>query len=197
MYVFDRAYNDFELWEKIISQKSDFVTRLKDCPRVRYLQIKVLNKMKNKDGVLFDRPYKPTNKKNAKKNIKLRHVIYRDPASQKIFHFVCSDSKISGQVIADIYKRRWAVELLFRWLKGHLDIRRLPVKTKNAVRVLLAAAVLFQLLLQLKKIMDKFRGTLWDLLRAIRSTLLQKSLVDTGPPDGCRWSSASAAGSTA
>lgn len=191
MYVFDRAYNDFDFWEKIVSIKSDFVTRLKDCSRVRYLQIKVLRKVKNKTGVLYDGPYKPTNKKNRKKDIKLRHIIYRDPTTQKIFHFICSDKKVSGQIVADIYKRRWAVELLFRWLKGHLDIRRLPVKTKNAVRVLLAVAVLFQLLLQLKKITDNFKGSLWELLRTIRSISIQKSLVDTGPPDGCRWSSTS------
>ena len=80
------------------------------------------------------------------------------------------------------------MELLFRWLKGHLDIRRLPTKTKNAVRTMLAAAVLFQLLLQLKKISDKFQGTLWELLRQIRSAVILKSLLDTGPPDGCRWS---------
>ena len=94
-------------------------------------------------------------KPSQKKNIELRHVIYRDPTTQKIFHFVCSDLKITARAIADIYRKRWAVELLFRWLKGHLDIRRLPTKTKNAVRTMLAAAVLFQLLLQLKKIIDK------------------------------------------
>mgnify|MGYP001588234562 CR=1 FL=1 len=116
-------------------------------------------------------------------------MIYRDPTTQKIFHFVCSDLKITARAIADIYRKRWAVELLFRWLKGHLDIRRLPTKTKNAVRTMLAAAVLFQLLLQLKKIIDKFKGTLWDLLRSIRSALTRKCLVDSGPPDGCRWRS--------
>ena len=187
MYVFDRAYNDFDFWEKIISIKSDFVTRLKDCPRHRYLQIKVLSQVKNKDGVLFDGPYLPTRNDDRKKNIKLRQIIYRDKITKKIFHFVCSDLKISAKTIANIYKKRWAVELLFRWLKGHLDIRRLPTKTKNAIRTMLAAAVLFQLLLQLKKITDKFQGTLWDLLRVIRSATIRKSLVDTGPPDGCRW----------
>ena len=38
MYVFDRAYNDFDFWEKIISKGSDFVTRLKDCERNRLLE---------------------------------------------------------------------------------------------------------------------------------------------------------------
>ena len=79
------------------------------------------------------------------------------------------------------------MELLFRWLKGHLDIRRLPTKTKNAIQTMLATAVLLQLLLQLKKITDKFHGTLWDLLRAIRSTIIQKSLLNTGSQDGYRW----------
>jgi transposase len=114
-------------------------------------------------------------------------VIYRDPLTQKIFHFVCSDLKITARTIADIYERRWAVELLFRWLKGHLDIRRLPTKTTNAIRTMLAAAVLFQLLLQLKKITDKFKGTLWGLLRSIRADLAKKCLADSGPPEGCRW----------
>jgi hypothetical protein len=195
VYVFDRAYNDFSLWEKIISAKSHFVTRLKDYPRNRYLQMKVLRKAKSKDAVLYDGTYRPTAPRSQAKNIKLRHVIYRDKLTKKIFHFVCSDFKISAKAIADIYKKRWAVELLFRWLKGHLDIRRLPTKTKNAVKIMLAAAVLFQLLLQLKKITDKFQGTLWDLLRAIRSVTIQKSLLDTGPPDGCRWNSMLAAGS--
>ena len=187
MYVFDRAYNDFNLWEKIVAANSNFVTRLKDWPRNRYLQMKVLSRAGDKDGVLYDGLYQPTSPESQKKEIKLRHVIYRDKLTKKIFHFVCSDMKISAKTIASIYKRRWAVELLFRWLKGHLDVRRLPAKTTNAIRTMLAAAVLFQLLLQMKKITDKFQGTLWDLLRALRSCVLQKTLLDIGPPEGCRW----------
>ena len=149
--------------------------------------MKVLLHVGNKNGVLYDSPYQPSSSESQKKNIHLRHVIYRDPLTQKIFHFVCSDMKISARTIADIYKKRWAVELLFRWLKGYLDIRRLPTKTINAVRTILAAAVLFQLLLQLKKITDKLKGTLWDLLRSSRSELVKKCLADSSPPDGCRW----------
>ena len=34
-YVFDRAYNDVDFWEKIVRAKSHFVTRLKDCAKRR------------------------------------------------------------------------------------------------------------------------------------------------------------------
>lgn len=185
MYVFDRAYNDFIFWQKIVNLKSHFVTRLKDYPRVHMAEIKLMINEKNKikDGVIYDGIYKPS-KKNK---LKLRHVVYRDSLTKKLFHFVTSDFKISAQTVADIYKRRWAVELLFRWLKGHLDIRRLPTKTINAVKVQLAVAVMVQLLLQLKKIIDSYQGSLWQLLRQIRSTYIAKSLAGKDPPPGCRW----------
>jgi putative transposase len=117
----------------------------------------------------------------------IRHVIYRDPATKKLFHFVSSDLKCPAEVIAAIYKRRWGVELLFRWLKGHLDIRRLPVKNSNAVKIQLAVAVLVQLLLQLKKLTTGFPGSLWQLLRKIRSSVIRQILADSGEADGCRW----------
>ncbi len=105
-----------------------------------------------------------------------------------------SDFESSAQVIADTYKQRWAVELLFRWLKGHLDIRYLESKDTNAVRIQLAAAVLTQLLLQLKKITEQYQGTLWELLRQMRTNLIKQSLSQRENPDDCRWKSAARTG---
>jgi hypothetical protein len=191
-YVFDRAYNDFSFWEKIVQVGSHFVTRLKDHPRLRMMLMKMPDSVKEKDGVLYDDKYAPL----KEKSIPLRHVIYRDPLTKKIFHFITSNFKVAASTVAAIYKKRWAVELLFRWLKGHLDIRRLPTKTPNSVKTQLAAAVLVQLLLQLKKILDKFSGTLWDLLRTIRTGFAKRILAESDPPDDCRWNPASVAGTT-
>lgn len=195
MYVFDRAYNDFDFWEKIIVAGSDFTTRLKDCPRYRMLEMKVLQKNVNKTSVLYDGPFTSRAVSAKKKKTKLHHVIYRDPETKKIFHFVSSDLKISAKSIAQAYKRRWAVELLFRWLKGHLDIRYLPTKTPNAIKIQLAIAVLVQLLLQLKKLLDQYKGTLWgELLRDIRTMMITKILAVSDPPDDCRWNPKCSAG---
>ena len=192
MYVFDRAYNDFNFWQKIVEANSDFVTRLKDCASYRVLEKSVLRGNQKATGVVYDGPFVSTSLSARNSTLQLRHIIWRDPESQKVFHFVTSNKKMSGETIAGIYKKRWAVELLFRWLKGHLDIRRLPTKNPNAIQTQLAVAVLVQLLLQLKKTIDEFRGTLWDLLRTIRIGLCQQILVKYGPPEDCRWSTASA-----
>ena len=127
--------------------------------------------------------------REERKKAKYRYIVYRDPLTKKVFYFVTSDKTASAQSITDTYKKRWAVELLFRWLKGHLNIRYLAPKNKNAIKVQLAMAVLLQLLLQLKKIVEGYQGTLWALLRGMRTSLIRESLANSDPPDGCRWKS--------
>jgi hypothetical protein len=187
MYVFDRAYSDFEFWEKIVTNGSHFVTRVKQWDRHRALEREVLKNTKGRAGVLYDEPYQSTSVHAKNSALKLRYVIYRDPLTKRVFHFMSSDQKINADAVANIYKKRWSVELLFRWLKGHLNIRYLPVRTKNAVKTQLAVAVLVQLLIQLKKVTEGFRGTLWELLRAVRTELLKKIVARSGSPGGCRW----------
>lgn len=197
IYVFDRAYNDMDFWLKILDSGSQFVSRLKDSCGRRYHLAQILEETpQRRDGVLWEGNYTPSQpqmdryRKRAKEVTQLRHIIYRDPETKKIFHFITSDRKLSARAVADIYKRRWAVELLFRWLKGHIDIRYLPVKSSNAVKIQIAAAVLVQLLLQLRRLKTKFKGTLWDSLRLIRSNMIRISL-NSGDRSlasgGCRW----------
>lgn len=191
-YVFDRAYNDLAFWLKFITIGSHFVTRLKSCKRTQALQVKVLKLAKPTARVLYDGFYQPSipvfhRHQEQLEITPLRHIIYRDPLTQKIFHFVSSDFKASAQTIADIYKRRWAVELLFRWLKGHLDIRYLAVKSSNAIKIQLAVAVLVQLLIRLKKIATEFKGSIWELLRKIRTSSIRQTLGRGWIPEGCRW----------
>lgn len=191
-YVFDRAYNDLSFWYEIMQADSHFVTRLKNYPRLRMQEIKSKIKKSAQCRILFDGIYRPTkatfgHHPTVPKDITFRHIIYRDPETGKVFHFVTSDFKSSATAIADVYRKRWAVELLFRWLKGHLNIRYLSVKSVNAIKTQLAIAVLVQLLLQLKKIKDHFHGTLWELLRTIRTIQLREGLSISGTPDDCRW----------
>jgi len=186
IYVYDRAYLDLKLWTQIAEAGSHFVTRLKTTGFTKWLDATVLCDT-SQTGVLYEGEYEfgdqPT-KRHEKylQTTRLRHVVYRDPFSKKLFHFVSSDPILTAQQIADIYKRRWAVELLFRWLKGHLNIRRLPLKKTNAVEIQLAISVLFLLLLRLKQMREKFGGTLWALLREVRMLLNRQARMAVDDP---------------
>ncbi|MBK7893081.1 MAG: transposase [Bdellovibrionales bacterium] len=90
-----------------------------------------------------------------------------------------SDQKASAKMIANIYKRRWAVELLFRWMKGHLDLRRLPLKPerdpystcdRSSCSTSFAA----------EKIISKFKGTLGNFCARCEPRSREKSFRDAG-----------------
>lgn len=189
MYVFDRAYNDVGFWWNITTHGSDFTSRLKDCPKYHYHRKMVLDGIGEKVGVLWEGEWKASQSclnlhPEVPKDFKCRHIIYCDPETKKIFDFVTSDFKSSAQTIANTYKKRWAVELLFRWFKGHLKIRYFETRNPNAVRIQLTVAVLVQLLVQLYRTVTKFRGTLWECLRAIRTALAIEGIGTRAFPGG-------------
>lgn len=86
---------------------------------------------------------------------------------------------MSAQEVADTYKKRWGVELLFKWLKGHLNIRRVAMKNKNAVRIQLITAAIVQLLLRLRIETEKLSTNPWQLLRKLRCSL-ERRLFEIG-----------------
>lgn len=191
-YVFDRAYTSVNFWTKIMDKHSHFITRLKQrSVNTIKLPKSVVNSKEN--GILHDGVYKPTGTTTRCKmprhhlETKFRFIIYRDSKTKKTFYFVTSDWNSSAEDIAEVYKQRWSVELLFRWLKGHLKIRHLPTKNINAAKVQLAVAVLIQLLLKLKQTISKFSGTPWEMLRELRTSAIKQSLSrQTFPRRTCR-----------
>jgi Transposase DDE domain/Domain of unknown function (DUF4372) len=183
-YVFDRAYNELSYWWKIVQKGSHFVTRLKDSTRYRSRRFSMLRKNPDAVGVLSDGKWKPSKAALYKtpevsKDFELRHIVYRDSETKKIFDFITSDFGASAQEIADIYKKRWAVELLFRWLKGHLKVRALEPRNTNAIRIQLTIAVLVQLLIRLYRFVTGDSGTLWECLRKLRTDWLKAALNPT------------------
>jgi len=180
-YVFDRAYNELAYWWKIVKAEAHLVSRLKKCSYSKWRRKEILKKCQGQDGVLWDGEWKPSDSVLRKapqvpKDFVLRRIIFRDSETKKVFDFITSDFDCPAQEIADIYKKRWAVELLFRWLKGHLKIRYLEPRNPNAIKIQLTIAILVQLLVKLYQLQFRFKGTLWDCLRFLRIALAQRGI---------------------
>lgn len=188
VYVFDRGYPDLGFWWQIMQAGSHFVTRLRKTTEMRINHLfRYPRQFQNKTGVLIDQDYSPSVERlylhpEVPKDIKLRHIVYRDPKSQRLFDFVTSDRDASAQQIADIYKARWSVELLFRWLKQHLQLREPPYRNKNAIQSHLAIALLVRLLVELLRRKNNFEGTPAEALRIIVAALWHQGLTQCLSP---------------
>ena len=69
--------------------------------------------------------------------------------------YLSNDLDASAQEIADLYRRRWAIELFFRWIKQTLKITRFVGTSENAISIQIAVALITFLLLRLAQATQK------------------------------------------
>jgi len=82
-----------------------------------------------------------------------------------------NDLKSSAAAIAQMYKDRWEIELFFKWIKQHLNVKRFFGRSEGAVRTQILIALIAYLLLVLRKQASGAKQTLWELLREAGATL--------------------------
>ncbi len=72
---------------------------------------------------------------------KLRLVRYWDEEQKREFVFLTNAMDISALQVAELFKNRWQVELLFKWLKQHLKIKKFWSTTEDAVKIQIYAPI--------------------------------------------------------
>jgi Transposase DDE domain/Domain of unknown function (DUF4372) len=76
--------------------------------------------------------------------------------------------------IADLYKRRWQIELFFRLMKQTLKITHFIGRSENAVRIQIAVALIAFLLLRIMHKMAQGKQTLLETTRLVRTNLMHR-----------------------
>lgn len=175
-YVFDRGYCDYNWWNAIVQAGSRWVTRFKRDAAIRIVHSHAVPS--EAVDVLSDCTVEFTLKKprGGHRNLYAaplrRIVVARDNAAPLVL--ATNDLQTPAAQIAALYKRRWQIELFFKWIKQHLQIRRFFGRNENAVRIqLLTALIAYMLVLLLKRAKD-VPDTLWMMLAQLRAGLFQR-----------------------
>ena len=149
-YVFDKAYCHYGWWTKVHQTKAFFVTRPRISARFRTARLRPLVRPRG-DGftILKDAEVTFASKGDSKLDIPLRLIRLRRHDGGKTLELLTNDMKRSAKTIAALYKARWQIELLFRWIKQHLNIRRFIGTSDNAIRLQILAAMIAFLLLRI------------------------------------------------
>lgn len=155
IYVFDKGYCDYNWWKDIADKNSFFVTRLKKNAAYTIIKTNIIAD-EDKGFILKDHLINLSNKhpRGGKKNtlsaIPLRLVEIRHPSGKETpFHIVTNACQASAQSIAGWYKARWSIELLFKWLKQNLKIKRFLGENRNAIMIQIYVAIIAYVLLKL------------------------------------------------
>jgi hypothetical protein len=173
-YVFDLGYYDFGFWAKLDALGCRLVTRFKTNTPLnapRDLSLPPGSTLLS-DRIGFLPARQAMNRKNPMQDA-VREIVVRTEAGETL-RLLTNDLDASAQEIADLYKRRWQIELFFRVMKQTLKITKFIGRSENAVRIQIAVALIaFLLLRALQQITKETHGFL-ELVRLVRANLMHR-----------------------
>ena len=174
-YIVDKAYIDFDRLHKLHSQGAFFVTRAKDNMRFRRIYS---GKVDKKTGVQYDQIGKLETFYSLKSYPdKLRRIKYYDKDRKRNFIFITNNLDLKPEEIALLYKKRWEVELFFKWMKQHLKIKSFWGTTLNAVKIQIYCAIIAYCLVAIVGNKLKVDRPIYEILQILSISLLDKTPI--------------------
>lgn len=175
-YIFDRGYNDFERLYKIHKQGGYFVFRARD--NLKFRRIYSLSKARN-DSIIADQIGVFTTGKSPKRYPeKIRRIKYHDKEQNRTFVFLTNNFELPAQTIADLYHKRWAIELFFKWIKQHLRVKSFWGTTPNAVKIQIYTAIIAYCLVAIVAKELNSPKSIYTILQILSISLLDKTPVN-------------------
>jgi hypothetical protein len=185
-YVFDLGYYDFGWWARMDKAGCRIVTRFKSHTK---LTVMAEQAVVSDGSILSDRiGLLPARQAANRKNpfaYPVREITVRTETGKPL-RLLSNDLDAPAQEIADLYKRRWAIELFFRWVKQTLKIRHFLGHSENTVRIQIAVALIAYLILQMAKADQKAVTSPLAFARLVRINLMHRratSQLLKPPPD--------------
>jgi hypothetical protein len=173
-YAFDLGYYDYGWWAKLDEAGCRFVTRLKKNTRLKTIKSLPVepgtNVSSDKIGFLPSRLAK--SRRNPMQDAVREIVVTMDTGGK--LRIVTNDLDAPAGEIADIYKRRWMIELYFRVMKQTLKITHFIGRSENAIRIQVAVALIAYLLLKMLHSIAHAPQTLLETTRLIRTNLMRR-----------------------
>jgi hypothetical protein len=181
--IFDRAYLDYAWLYRLHQDGVWLVTRLtsNSCSEV-------MKERAAAGPILADQVIRLSSPQGrASYPEPLRRVHGRDPKTGKEDVFVTNRLDLSALEVAELDRRRWQIELFFKWIKPNLKIKAFYGASKNAVLIPIWTARIASLLLVWVKFKTKAGWGLLELTRLAQTMLLERldlwTLLGLPPPD--------------
>jgi transposase len=174
-YIMDRGYVDFDRLFHIHKAQGFFVTRGKSNLSFQRQYSRPIDKA---TGLKCDQTIKLTGPDSSRYYPEhLRRIKYTEQETGKAYVFLTNNFELASQVIADLYKSRWQIELFFKWIKQHLRIKAFYGTSENAVKTQIWTAISVYVLIALVKKRLNLEITLYTFLQILSVSVFEQVYI--------------------
>ena len=161
--VFDKAYTNSRILHKWDEQEISWVTRINKRSKIMFLSKLDLSEDDENNGIFNDQMIKVGRRSNkSTKEMILRLVSMYDFEKGRVFHFLTNNFDLSASEIAELYKRRWQIELMFKRWKSNSPLKSFLGDNPNAIKIQLWCSIICDLLVQVIRIKLRNLKSRWS-----------------------------------
>lgn len=172
-YVLDKGYCDYNWWWQMHQKGAFFVTRLKRNAAITVEQEQAVHaKAIQQDSTIRLTNRTPRGGKQNHYSVPLRRVVVERPDHNSPLILVTNRFDLSAERIAELYKERWQIELMFKWLKQNLKLKSFLGHSENAIKIQIITALIAYMLVALMKKASNSSRSLKHFLITFKQTLL-------------------------
>jgi len=176
IYVMDRAYIDFSRLFLIDQADSYFIVRTKDN-----MIFDIVDDMPvdtENTNVLSDQQIKLRGYKSKLSYQKfLRRITYYDHEKKLTLIFLTNNFYENAEDIAQTYRKRWQIEVFFKWIKQNLQIKTLWGHSENAVKTHVWVAVITYLTVAYIKKQLKCNLSIYEMMQIFSVSCFSKTPI--------------------
>jgi hypothetical protein len=150
--VFDKGYPNYSSYLRFTTEGVTWVTRLRSRMVYEVVKENMVQPQHNSQGVQSDTRIilGHSHKKGALK-VRARLIRYRDPQTGKLLEFITNNMRLSPLNVANYYRKRWQIELLFKRIKQNFSLKYFLGDSENAIKNQIWAVLIADLLLKIIK----------------------------------------------
>lgn len=158
--LFDRGIQARSTYDEFEDEEILFVSRINPNPKFELIKDNLLLKPIETDTLVI------------KKELIIRLINRNKKLTKNIFRYIYAEQKDTAEPIAfitniahldvleitDLYKKRWDIEVFFKFLKQELNFSHLVSRSKNGIQVMLYVTMILAILLTVYKKKNKLKG---------------------------------------
>jgi hypothetical protein len=107
----------------------------------------------------------------------LRRVSYFSEEINKYFVFLTNNFNVSALTIAQLYHKRWQIELFFKWIKQHLRIKQFFGTSLNSVKTQIWISICVYVLIAILKKRLALPQSVYTILQVLSLSLFEKKPI--------------------
>lgn len=160
----DKAYVNYNVMSGWTEKKITWITRFTPSMRYEIVTENTVSKYQKDSGVISDTVILLGNPETKRKNPlqTARLVHYYDEVKRREFTFLSNNIKYSPLTIAQLYKRRWGIEQLFKKIKQNFQFHNFLGDSENAIKIQMWCTLIANLLINIvKDRADRVRKQKW------------------------------------